>query len=996
MKPILTFGFVLLVLVAARAAESAKTTEKTCYQGGSLVFAGSGNSYSSPVYNAKGTAVILSPNYTGTKFSVLDLKTRVATEYSKPPNSSVDFKGDDELVFTDFSALSMGDIKSIVATLKVATVKVQNLRTGATTQLVGKFFLAGDLVSVDRSEGSSSLVLKDQSGHERTVQVMLSGATSQPDEVSRFSSDYSEPDVKYNRKAKRLSVSENGKVIFKTEVEMKDATNVGGTFSPDRRYFILGLDTNGPVTPGTASRLQIVDLKMGRGKTISLPPGYSGGNLSSSTSSKKVSADSKTVLLDSYSSPNEGAKLLSLETGEMRTLSPPGGATSHEQITDANYDSKGNICYSSMRSVSGFGVESPKASFVCLDETSGKEVSRIEAPLQTSSMSRLNDRDFFLSVYGNGGGQEGQRQLFSAETVCPTTITKVDCNCSVPANSGAAIETSELKKLAVAVACGKSFDAKDWKDLPREKLDTLDEAESVVVLKQFSKPGGFVPREHAGVLLGMIAADIPQKYPAEFKAALIGVIRASDVLYDTILKKYPALAKLPGAPDTSCVTASERPALEQSIRDYTKLRILTNSRPKFEAMTDLTSLARDFLPLEQRSDLAETAADQMVFTAADSAELNQIFPSKVYKFAEAKMKDALKVPFDEMTDITVVRDGENLKYIQLGVSAFEGSKETVAGFHQKLLRTKAVAELPSGKSAENFNWDYAGKKYSAEIGVNKQKLEREIVAANKSPNYEEMWKRKNFSGVVIAGVNMAPGLTEGVMKQYIDYYTGQDFTFAPPVVNKDIPKFLQSKVSGPEPMHYFVKEAHSDGDEKNLFRLGKEGKILVGTKKSNGKTETIDLIYPTSNSDSTLLSNQEFGKWMKEREAKGGPELVYLNSSCWSKSKAAYEISAAATPKFINIPTTTMMYTFSNHENNVMWATIEGLRKKKSYEQIREMMKKNEKYSSKNANVFIFPDEEDYKKKVTDVIKVPIDIDARLFVEKADGSRVDYSIEQAH
>lgn len=53
-------------------------------------------------------------------------------------------------------------------------------------------------------------------------------------------------------------------------------------------------------------------------------------------------------------------------------------------------------------------------------------------------------------------------------------------------------------------------------------------------------------------------------------------------------------------------------------------------------------------------------------------------------------------------------------------------------------------------------------------------------------------------------------------------------------------------------------------------------------------------------------------------------------------------------------------------------------------------------YASRSSNIFIFPDEDEYKKNVTDVLKVPVDVSSKLFVKKPDGSQAPYSIEEAH
>ena len=131
---------------------------------------------------------------------------------------------------------------------------------------------------------------------------------------------------------------------------------------------------------------------------------------------------------------------------------------------------------------------------------------------------------------------------------------------------------------------------------------------------------------------------------------------------------------------------------------------------------------------------------------------------------------------------------------------------------------------------------------------------------------------------------------------------------------------------------------------------------------------------------------------MQKRDAEGGSELLYLNSSCWSKSKAVYEVGAAATDKLLNIPTTTSMQTFSDNPKNPMRLTLDSIRDEKSFSDIRASLKEDKGYSSGEKNRFIFPDEEEYRSKITKVVAKPLNV--KMEMEQLEGSSwVPYSIE---
>lgn len=87
------------------------------------------------------------------------------------------------------------------------------------------------------------------------------------------------------------------------------------------------------------------------------------------------------------------------------------------------------------------------------------------------------------------------------------------------------------------------------------------------------------------------------------------------------------------------------------------------------------------------------------------------------------------------------------------------------------------------------------------------------------------------------------------------------------------------------------------------------------------------------------------------------------------------------------------MTTFTNSAANVMHAAIDGLRKDKTYAEIRETMNLDPTYKAGYNNVMIFPDEDRYRDKIAGLIKIPLTIETNIFVEK-NNVNVPYSIEE--
>ena len=117
------------------------------------------------------------------------------------------------------------------------------------------------------------------------------------------------------------------------------------------------------------------------------------------------------------------------------------------------------------------------------------------------------------------------------------------------------------------------------------------------------------------------------------------------------------------------------------------------------------------------------------------------------------------------------------------------------------------------------------------------------------------------------------------------------------------------------------------------------------------------------------MSNQEFGDWMQARKT----PFVYFNTSCSSRTKAVNEISAALTPQFLDIPADSTVDMFVNNPSSAEYILFTSFREGRSFAQIRaEMEKGSGEYKERTSNVFLFPDEDQYQREITNFIKIPV------------------------
>ncbi len=245
-----------------------------------------------------------------------------------------------------------------------------------------------------------------------------------------------------------------------------------------------------------------------------------------------------------------------------------------------------------------------------------------------------------------------------------------------------------------------------------------------------------------------------------------------------------------------------------------------------------------------------------------------------------------------------------------------------------------------------------------------------------SPDYPALWRDGTLSGIVVAGTNLG---TSGVkvMDHFLRYYRERGFSFpAGPKEVPDLQGFLKSGITSGK-VDYLVKEAHSDGDERNVFGLDRKARVMTGERiLPDGKREVVDLVFPSpEKTESLLLPNADFGSWIREREKAGGGQFVYFNTSCGSAAKAVNEIQEAQSPLLLDLPTVTPMSVFQNSPTNTEVLLLDGFRNGLDFEALRVAMKGNDEFREGRSNRIVFPDEEEYQAQVTKMVQNPVSTD---------------------
>jgi NAD(P)-dependent dehydrogenase (short-subunit alcohol dehydrogenase family) len=563
--------------------------------------------------------------------------------------------------------------------------------------------------------------------------------------------------------------------------------------------------------------------------------------------------------------------------------------------------------------------------------------------------------------------------------------------------------TTELLK---QVACQEDFAPEAWAALTASPgAGVMAEADADRWLLRLQKPGGFEPKKHIAVLMGLLGSTFPERRPGAIAAVMQNVLATSPPLYDSLLECIPWLkskefltAILEDA-EPPCRTQNEEKKIASSARDALKKLVDRNlpvsTLTSWETLTPLSSALKR-LPAEEK----ETYSDLIAQSLADHAKQGpypDVYISKLYYLSlEPTMAFFGQKP-QVKTDLTLVRTPSSIRPIIFGTVPIDGDSyyATDYGFHAKpLFATSITAGLAPGTPVlekTTIEWSQQGEKFKAQLQASIAKSPpSSFLQTAKGPDYASLWKG-GLNGMLVAGAGMTaePWFFPKAMAYYLD----EGFTMSKPVTIEDAPALMKAEVSSGR-LKYLLRDSHGEGNDKDIIRMPKQARMVTGTRVNpadpNGPRESITIIAPLpKDGDSQLLSANEFASWLKQRETSGGGQIVCVSSICSAYVRTRNEIEAAQSKLLLSIPSRSLADGFYFEDTNAAKLVIDGIRQSKDFAGMRELLKKNPDYSSGTKNVFIFPDENAYRELITDRLSVPLDIDLTI----QDGSGKPYSID---
>ena len=521
--------------------------------------------------------------------------------------------------------------------------------------------------------------------------------------------------------------------------------------------------------------------------------------------------------------------------------------------------------------------------------------------------------------------------------------------------------------------------------------------------------------------LAALEKDSPNTHPEQVRRALRNILSQSPTMFLHLHRRFPSLNQMPVPPVREIFNPKRKKKLEASTASVLKF---TTEEYQISRLSDwkfLTSLHPflDSLSEEDRNLYMEKITVSITNGAAKTVPLlEEVFQSKLYYVTRGHVKELFGLKREPVSDITLVRkkpeewslpseaqtgpnphqdpspEKEN-KYtsfivpVILSSDPIEGPADTATGFGihyavpEKSVRpVLKYQEAGSRLLDENVEWSLPknGKQYRARVSVSAKHIRNKPVGKLTSPDYHSIWWDHKMVGAVIVGSSLY-GFSQILLEEYLAYFQEQGFQFSK-ATTSNLKQFLLEGIKSCE-LDYFLKESHSDGDERNIFRFNRANYIAQGVRYGEeGRIEVVYIIFPPpvslSGLKTDLLSNRELGRAMEERESKGCGQLTYFNTSCWSHVKARYEIEAVNSPLFLNIPSISLTDTFLNKEGEAIRSLLHSYRKGLDFKGFRKALKNNEGHKSFKSNLYVFPDQAIYHEHILNLISVPLDIKIKL------------------
>ncbi len=518
------------------------------------------------------------------------------------------------------------------------------------------------------------------------------------------------------------------------------------------------------------------------------------------------------------------------------------------------------------------------------------------------------------------------------------------------------------------------------------KIALTSKAQPSTYFKKLEKPGTFNVNTELNSVLYYFESGLFRKNKRLTQKILFNVLSRSSGLYESIIGRYPELGTEGyfAFKSFSEVSPAWQRAIKRYLNYFTTARV--NSGTILESLPLLNPLKNYFkhISYDDVYEFSEKITEGLIEKAFEN-DFKGVFPSMLYKFSSQYANILFSTDRRNLPYISFIRKPYELTPIIFSTKPIDDNPNTLTpyGFYAKRLPTIHISkDAKQGDiilKNQEYDWTSGHESYTSVVDINVMGESLNSVTPKLDKiNLRKFFKDGKLTGLVVFGSNLT-GEFEEPLKNYIGYFKKNGFKFdEKKIKDDDFKSTLKEKITSGE-VDYFIKEAHSDGDEQNVFRINKENKVLRATKKlDNGKEEVVYIVYPakeydnyTSPKTSVLVSNDEFAEWINKREN----QFVMFDTGCWSISKAKEQIEKTFSSKFYDISSSTPVYMFENVPTNAEVILLNNFRNGESLARIEENLKNNPANKNNYGNNFAFYHSEKFKKWILDNAKPALDID---------------------
>lgn len=498
---------------------------------------------------------------------------------------------------------------------------------------------------------------------------------------------------------------------------------------------------------------------------------------------------------------------------------------------------------------------------------------------------------------------------------------------------------------------------------------TLTRAQAEMLLLRFQKPGGFT-LGNAEFIKAMLGSRFVKQNPSVVAGAMQNVLAVSVPLYDELLAQFPALKtlKFPQVSANPFRTEAEEAALLKVARRYYNQLSdkLISQSDKGTELSDWMGLL-PLAPLLSKYEELEKVQheDEVMENIQDKAMANE-FKQSGASFLFPVIEPAIEPLFgDEHAVVTMLemsRVGDTFTPRIHGTNRILGlaEKRNRYGFYSTDLEQFSLDDSKN-RVTRTFLWSMAGHKFEGKVALSKLPKDMPLFSTEPSPKYEKMVHKGATHLLIVFGSNIQKDLAND-LPAYLEYFKKKGFTDQGTKIVSKFKSWFKKQITSGETA-IFDKEAHASSDVDNFLIVDNRVKMATFERTSPDKSvQIVRIAYPfDEDAEGEVITNQEFGKWVRAREAKHPVPLVMANLSCWSVDQARLQIPEIHSALFSEIFSTSVVDEFDEDEESGGRILFEGLMNGLPYAKIRENLKKDQGFVEGRRDAFVFPDEPRYK-----------------------------------